>query len=154
MTMKASALSLSSWISCLLLSGCAAPRNAQEFREGVRAGRGTSEIREKDFDRPFSAVFQSLKDYADRCYNRDVLRTQAVRYGPKQVHTRFDASARQTGKGSAEMVLQVNRAFWSVVDMKSISARKTHVVVYAFYERFFTEAFDWAGGKAHECPED
>ncbi|MCK5237569.1 MAG: hypothetical protein KAR06_11395 [Deltaproteobacteria bacterium] len=149
-----------------ILAGCVTPpQTTQELREGIQGGARLTTMKEITVNRSFNSTYNSIKKNADMCFNLTVTSTTPGRYGPMTSITTWRSSSRKTGKGTAEMVIQLDaRAtgemppggyFSLLVDTESLSSKKTKVTIYGAsigWGDVFESIFAWAEGKKQECP--
>ena len=142
-------------LGCLLGACATAPRTTQEVRDGVKGGAAFTRWEERQVHRPFSIVLNDVRSNADRCLNQDARLGGAGPYGSWGV-VHFSSSTSQTSARTGEMVVQGRGAYLLLADVEAAAPKETRVTVYgpsaSGYKDLFDAVFQWAQGKAQECP--
>jgi hypothetical protein len=144
-------------LAVIALQGCFTyPKTADEFKEGVRQGRGTSRIWTWDIDRKFSDVYNSVKAGSDACFNFDKSWVMMSGGGMTGSVPNVGISETQmTGPNKGETVFKANGTHQAVIEMLGTSKNTTKVIVYGVsmgsYPRDIASIESWARGQGTKC---
>lgn len=145
----------------LIVSACSMPRykNAQDYREKVKAGTFGMGNFEEIINRPFAQVSNDTHKNIERCFN---YRTSAGGKDLQSFRSFFNQeSSSRASSAVRNIVYEKNnegRAYFFLIDYDKLGSSKTKLTYYGvdtiFYRGQIETIKAWANGEKAECPDD
>ncbi len=157
-------------ISLFFLAGCvsqiAAPQTRDEFVEMVKPGGITRKVEHLTIERPFKAVLNDVKGYADKCLDVRVYHRGSYEYKETAGSTTYHPKVAMTGSKSAALSVQEEYSskhansgappggvFVMVTEIRSAGEGKTQVDIYHILKGELVKPMkEWITSSSRPCP--
>ena len=140
----------------ILIQGClSAPKTPDEFKQGVKQGKGMTKYVTFNINRKFSDVFTNIKSGSDTCFNFS--ETRVFTQGSHgRIEPNFLGSySYHTDDTSGETVITQNGNFMMVTEITGASKNTSTITIYGMsfaWDSVFSAIESWARGDRIKCP--